>query len=127
MTAERSAPHERAGDRPSGAPTADDDAIMDVAYEGDEYGGEEYDELDEPDAPDPDAEASREGRGWPLGTMLAVAFGIWIGRWFGQLPEGAEDTAGLLLVVVTAVLAAALYRRWVRRQMAQARARRARR
>lgn len=98
----------------------DEDALLDVAYEGDEYGDEEIDDLE-------DEEAPAERRGWPLGAMLLFAIGIWVGRWVSQLPINAQETVGLLLVIATAVLGAALYRRWVRKQMAHARARRGRR
>ena len=70
-------------------------------------------------------EDERERR-WPLGVMLAVVLGVWVGRAFYRLPDGLENVAGLGLSLVTAVIAVAIYRRWVRRQFATARARRAR-
>ncbi len=92
-----------------------DDAGDDAEYEDDEF---EDDELDEEAA---------QPRGWPLATMLAFSIGMWAGRWFEVLPDGLESALGFLMVFVTAVSAAGLYRRWVRRQFVQARARRARR
>jgi hypothetical protein len=83
---------------------------------------EEYDEYEDgPEEPSPDRQ-----RAFPLGTLLAIAAGVWVGRAFYRLPDGLENLAGLLLALLTALLAAAIYRRWVRRQMAAARARRAR-
>ncbi|MCC6236936.1 MAG: hypothetical protein IT299_05100 [Dehalococcoidia bacterium] len=111
------------GPTSAGVPAQDEeDALLDVAYEGDEYGDEEIDDLEEEEE-----RAAEERRGWPLGGLLLFAIGIWVGRWVSQLPVNAQETVGLLLVIATAVLGAALYRRWVRRQMAQARARRVRR
>ena len=97
----------------------DDDSAADLAEAEDD---DEYDEDEFADEFDDD----EEPRGWPLGTLLAVTLGIWAGRWFYRLPDGIEQLAGLLLVLLTAIFAAGLYRRWVRRQFAQARARRLR-
>ncbi len=119
MTAERR-PAEAASTTAGHGP--EEDALLDVAYEGDEYGDEEIDDLE-----DEDEQAPEERRGWPLGSLLLFAIGIWVGRWVSRMPVNAQETVGLLLVIATAVLGAALYRRWVRRQMAQARARRVRR
>jgi hypothetical protein len=101
------------------APDDDLDSALESydAYEEAE-GYEDEDDLDD--------EPVEERRGWPLGTLLAVALGVWMGRWFYRLPDGLEAVAGLGLVLATALLAAGLYRRWVRRQMAAARARRRR-
>lgn len=121
MTAERR-PADPNSSTTSAATQGDDDALLDVAYEGDEYGDEEIDDLED----ETDREPS-ERRGWPLGAMFLFAIGIWVGRWVSQLPVNAQETVGLLLVIATAILGAALYRRWVRKQMAHARARRTRR
>jgi hypothetical protein len=59
--------------------------------------------------------------------MLALAIGVWAGRAFYRLPDGLENLAGLALSLATAVILAGLYRRWVRRQFAEARERRQRR
>lgn len=79
----------------------------------------EWEEVED----DGDEEAPR---GWPLGALLATTVGIWLGRLFYRLPDNLEDVAAVLLALVTAIAAAGIYRRWVRRQFAQARARRLR-
>lgn len=119
--------------RPSSRPTTpsaatDPAAAPDAAGAVEEYeDAADYDEDAEWEYEDADeVEAAEEPRGWPLGTLLAITLGIWAGRWFYRLPDGLEAVAGLLLVLLTAIFAAALYRRWVRRQFAQARARRRR-
>ncbi len=83
---------------------------------------EEWEEVDD----DEEGENGEEPRGWPLGTLLAMTTGIWLGRFFYRLPDALENVAAVLLALVTAIAAAGLYRRWVRRQFAQARARRLR-
>ena len=94
---------------------AQDDDLDDEFEDEDEF---------EDDLAEPAFEEEPERRS-PLGVMLAVVLGVWLGRAFYRLPDGLENLAGLGLSIVTAVIAAALYRRWVRRQFAQARARRA--
>ncbi len=75
---------------------------------------DEWEEVEEEDEP----------RGWPLGMLLATTVGVWLGRLFYRLPDNLENLAAAMLALVTAIAAAGLYRRWVRRQFAQARARR---
>lgn len=114
MTADRSS-------TPSGADDASLDEVPGDEYE-DGYEDEEFEDDDGDDEPDGER---AQPRGWPLGTILAFSIGVWAGRWFEVLPDGLESLAGYLMVLVTAGCAAGLYRRWVRRQFAQARARRA--
>ena len=121
MTAERQQPQPDSTAARARTEEADE-SVLDVAYEGDEYGDEEIDDLEDETDDEP-----AERRGWPLGALLLFALGIWVGRWVSQLPVNTQETVGLLLVIATAVLGAALYRRWVRKQMAHARARRTRR
>ena len=92
----------------------------DLAADGADPDDDFEDDLDEP------APGEERERRWPLGVMLAVVLGVWVGRAFYRLPDGLENLAGLGLSVATALIAAAIYRRWVRRQFASARARRAR-
>jgi hypothetical protein len=106
------------------APPSNDDAAADVEptddlAEWDEL--EDDDEFEDDDEPEPALE-----RRWPFGVMLAVLLGVWVGRAFYRLPDGLENIAGLALSIATAVVAVAIYRRWVRRQFATARARRLR-
>ncbi len=83
------------------------------------------DDLDEWEEVEEDP-VEEEPRGWPLGMILATTVGIWLGRLFYRLPDNLENVAAVLLALVTAIAAAGIYRRWVRRQFAQARARRLR-
>jgi hypothetical protein len=104
--------------RDEAPPAAPGDAGLEAAeYEDYEEFDEYEDGLEEP--------SPERRRAFPLGTLLAIAAGVWVGRAFYRLPDGLENLAGLLLALLTALLAAGLYRRWVRRQMAAARARRA--
>lgn len=86
--------------------------------------GDDLEEFDDDDFED-EPEEPRDRR-WPLGTLLGIAIGVWAGRAFYRLPDRLEDLAAIGLSVVTAMFAVGIYRRWVRRQLAEARARRLR-
>ncbi|MSP22454.1 MAG: hypothetical protein EXR66_05500 [Dehalococcoidia bacterium] len=85
--------------------------------EYDEYQDEQNDEFE-------DDEPEERPRGWPWGAMLATAIGVWAGRAFYRLPDRLEDLTAFALTALTALFAVGIYRRWVRKQLAQARARR---
>ena len=79
------------------------------------------------DRPPPLKEASLEsgGRGGiGLGTWIALLAGAQIGRASVALPEGLSDAAGIMIALGLAVTVTMAYRRWARRAMASARARR---
>jgi hypothetical protein len=81
---------------------------------------EDFEDEEEDEGEEPERRSS-------LSVMLALVIGVWIGRAFYRLPDGLENLAGLALSLATALILVGIYRRWVRRQFAEARARRLRR
>lgn len=79
------------------------------------------------DRPPPPGEARSEGGSRiGLGTWIALLAGAQLGRASVALPEGLSDTVGILIALGLAVTVTMAYRRWARRAMAGARARRGR-
>jgi hypothetical protein len=103
----------------------EDGADLDGESDDDLGDDEDFDDEFEDDLDEPAPEEEPERR-WPLGVMLSTVIGVWVGRAFYRLPDGLENLAGLGLSLATAVIAVGIYRRWVRRQFATARARRVR-
>ena len=86
---------------------------------------EEFGASGRRDRPPPPAETRSEGGSRiGLGTWIALLAGAHLGRASVALPEGLSDATGILIALGLAVTLTMAYRRWARRAMAGARARR---